>query len=177
MSDSDKKRKMQSVQRGKRALKMLEVSAQKLGKSMTVAVAEVQKPLEEAHGDLFSGFEALALGTSKVKLPKAWQPVIEELVKREIRPKVFHVRAQLNLKCFAAAGLGKIKKVLQQLSEPVEGATIKVLYVSAPTYYVDVESGSFKAAEKVIANLGLKLEKIAPTPEFEADIAVKAEES
>ncbi|HLD76002.1 MAG TPA: translation initiation factor IF-2 subunit alpha [Candidatus Norongarragalinales archaeon] len=177
VSDSDKKRKLQSIQRQKRAVKMLEASAQKLGKSITVAVTEVQKPLEEAYGDLFSAFETISLGTCTVKLPKAWQPVIEELVKREIRPKVFHVRAAMTLKCYTTNGIEKIKKILAKVGEPVEGAKINILYVSAPTYYVDVESSSYKAAEKVVASLGEKLVKNAPAPEFESGIAVKAEAS
>ncbi|MDP2717644.1 MAG: S1 RNA-binding domain-containing protein, partial [Candidatus Micrarchaeota archaeon] len=84
-SESEKKRKLQLFQTGKRARKMLEATAKKMGKPLALALQEAGKPLEDAYGDLWSAFEAMALSGEplKVQIPKAWQDALTELAKKE----------------------------------------------------------------------------------------------
>ncbi|MBI5036202.1 translation initiation factor IF-2 subunit alpha [Candidatus Micrarchaeota archaeon] len=170
VSESDKKRKMLQHQQQNRAQKMLEAASKKLGKSMSVAAVEVQQPLEEKYGGLYAGFEAISQGKCEAKLPKSWLGVLEEFAKREIKPKIAKVRAVLTLKSFAPNGLQKIKEVIASL----EGSAkkVRILYVSAPTYYVDVEADSYKQAEKTVAQLAKDLQSLASGSELEASLEI-----
>ncbi len=174
-SESDKKRKIHLYQSNKRAIKMLEVTAQKLGKPMAVAMQEVVAPMEEAYGDLYSGFEALSKDEElKARLPKAWIPALTELAKKEIKQKRVTVRAILTLKCYASDGLKKIKDAIFALKgRTFVGSTFVVSYVSAPTYHIDVEADDYKRAEKIVGQLAKELEAHASGSEFESSLEVQ----
>lgn len=175
VSESDKKRKLQLHQSEKRARKMLEVVAKKLGKPLTVALQEAGKPLEEAYGDLYSAFEAMASGQElSAKIPKAWAAALTELAQKEIKPKRVFLKARLTLKSYAPDGLDHVKAVLSKLGAlTFPEVTLTFHYVSAPTYLVHVETDHYKRAEKVMAQLSALLEREASSPHFQASFDVQ----
>lgn len=160
-SEADKKRKTQLFQSGKRARKMLEVTATKLAKPLPVALQEAAAPLEAAYGDLWSAFEVMALSDDalKVKIPAAWEAALRETAKREIKPKRVQMRAIMTIKSYASDGLTKIKTILSHLNGMTfDNATFGIHYVSAPTYHVTVDTDTYKRADKVLTAMGKELE-------------------
>lgn len=174
-SEADKKRKTQLFQSGKRARKMLEVTAVKLQKPLPAAMQEAGVPLEAAYGDLWSAFESLSKDEPlKAAIPKIWEDALRETAKREIKPKRVQMRATLTLKSYASDGLARIKAVLAALrKETFDDVTFELHYVSAPTYHVTVDAESYKQAEKVLGQLGKTLEKEASGSDFESSLEIQ----
>ncbi len=175
-SEADKKRKTQLFQSGKRARKMLEVTATKLAKPLPVALQEAAAPLETAYGDLWTAFEAMATSDEplKAKIPKVWEDALRETAKREIKPKRVQMRAVLTLKSYASDGLVKIKSILTALqAQTFDDATFDIHYVSAPVYHVTVDTDTYKRAEKILTQMARQLEEKASGSEFESSLEIQ----
>ncbi|NYZ78105.1 translation initiation factor IF-2 subunit alpha [Candidatus Micrarchaeota archaeon] len=154
VSEGERKRKLQLFQAEKKALKLLELSAKKIGKTMNQAWQEAGNALLQDYEALFPAFEALSRGEElKSKLPKTWLTALKEVAAQEIKPKSVSVRALLTLKSFESDGLHRIKTVLDVVSAnaaKTKGVETSVLYVSAPNYYLDVTASDYKTAEKAL---------------------------
>jgi len=165
VSEGERKRKLQDFQAEKKALKLLEISAKKIGKTMNQAWQETGNALLQEYGSLFPAFEALSRGEElKPKLSKQWVSALKEVAAQEIKPKSVSVRALLTVKSFAPDGLPKIKTVLDAVSANAaksRGVQTKVLYVSAPNYYLDVTASDYKTAEKALQKTEAVLAEIA----------------
>ncbi|MBI2446160.1 S1 RNA-binding domain-containing protein [Candidatus Micrarchaeota archaeon] len=174
-SEADKKRKTQLFQSGKRARKMLEVTAVKLKVPLPAAMQEAAAPLEAAYGDLWSAFESLSKDEPlKVVLSKAWEEALRETAKREIKPKRVQMRGLLTLKSYASDGLVKIKTVLAELQkQSFDDATFEMHYVSAPAYLITVDAETYKYAEKVLTQLGRVVEEKAKGADFESSLEIQ----
>jgi len=154
VSEGERKRKLQEFQAEKKALKLLEIAAKKIGKTLNQAWQEAGNALLQEYGSLFPVFEALSRGEEiKTKLSKQWITALKEVAEQEIKPKSVSIRALLTLKSFAPDGLQRIKKVLDVVSSSVlktKGVQVKVLYVSAPNYYIDFTASDYKTVEKTL---------------------------
>jgi len=174
-SEADKKRKTQLFQSGKRARKMLEVTAVKLQKPLPAAMQEAATPLEAAYGDLWSAFEAMSKDEPlKAAIPKIWEDALRETAKREIKPKRFQMRGVITLKSYAPDGLSRIKTILARLQgEKFDDASFDLHYVSAPTYHVTVDADSYKRAEKILDHMAKLLDEGARGSEFESSLEIQ----
>ena len=167
VGDSDKKRKLLQYQSAKRAGKLLERAAGKLGKTLNQAYAEAGDPIIAEYGDIYSAFEALSQGEElKAKIPKAWLPVLTEIAKQEIREKKISARALITLQSFASDGFDQVKRILLDAAGQKYEAAIKMHYVSAPHYYVDVVAPDYKTADKVFAKIEARIAEQAKPPLF-----------
>ncbi len=165
VSEGERKRKLQEFQAEKKALKLLELSAKKIGKTLNQAWQEAGNALLQEYGALFPAFEALSRGEElKPKLSKVWITALKEIATQEIKPKRVTVRALLTLKSFAPDGLQRIKAMLDAVSASTaktRGVQTKVLYVSAPNYYFDVTASDYKTAEKTLQKTQATLQEAA----------------
>ena len=154
VSEADKKRKMEAYKSEKRAEKLLERAAVKVGKSLSVAMREVAPLLEKDHETIWSALEAASKGELKTKLPKAWMDALEEVAKQEIKPQRVELRAELKLQSFSGNGIADVKSALSKIrAMGTKETSVKLLYLGAPNYYVDVESGDYKTAEKMLDSI------------------------
>ena len=171
-SEVEKKRKLELWQNEKRALKLLEVSVSKAGKTLKQVEAEV-KLLEEEFGSLYDVFDSLAKGTvPKSKVSKSLLTLLEDTAKKEIRIKEVSIRADLSIKSFSEDGVGEIKKVLQK----VLGVSpkIQIHYLGAPKFFVEVSSDTPKNAEKLMLKVDETIAASAsPDLEYSLDWAKK----
>lgn len=155
VSETDKKRKVESYRKEKRAEKLLEQAAKKLGKSKEEAWKEAGEPLAEAFGDLYSALENISLDKAslgKVNLSKGWADAISEIASDNIKSKEVSVSGTLTLACPGESGIDAIKSALQYAVR--EGGS--VLYLGAPHYLLSVQAPDYKSAEK-------RLESVAST--------------
>ena len=163
VSESDKKRKMQQYQSSKRATKLFERAALKVGRTINQAYAEVGNLLMKEYGDLYSAFEDISeTGQLKVKVPKAWEKALLDVAKQEIKQKTVQVRGLLTLQCYAANGLDEIKQILSADFGP----SVKLHYLGAPHYNVTVTAADYKTAEKTLNKIGEQIEAKAKGSEF-----------
>jgi translation initiation factor 2 subunit 1 len=112
-------------------------------------------PLEEALDD---GSEALI----KAGLSEEWAAAISEVSKSKIRLEKSKVRGTVSITCHKPGGLEVIRSTLigaKKIRRP-RGSEIKIYSIGAPRYRVEVQAGSFEAAEKT---LNLVTEEIVAT--------------
>ena len=91
VTDSERRRKMTEWKRNQKALKILEIVAQKLGKTLEEAYEAIGVKLEDAYGEIMAAFEEAAIRGPKVfrevGISEEWiNPLLEE-VKRHIEVK------------------------------------------------------------------------------------------
>ncbi len=151
VSESDKKRKLESFQMGKRAEKLLERAAQKLKLTLKDAMKEVGELLIVEYGDLYSAFEGFKEGNISKKIPAQWIPVLQEVADAEIKEKVINARAEIKIQSFESDGLDKIKTALLKIPKAAPGVTVH--YIGAPKYYVDFTVKDPKDVDKTIGKI------------------------
>ena len=163
VSEGEKKRKLEAFQSEKRAQKLFERTAAKLGKTMQAAMMEAGAPLLREYGSFWALFEALAAGEEpKIALPKAWLASLKETASVEIKPKRAELRAVITAKSTAGDGVKRVKAVLEKIAGvSAAGVKAKIHYVSAPQYYFDIDAPDYKIADKFLQKAAAAGEVVA----------------
>ncbi|MBI5229023.1 translation initiation factor IF-2 subunit alpha [Candidatus Micrarchaeota archaeon] len=164
ISEADRKRKQESFKLEKRAQRLLEVAAKKLGKNVEDAKREVIPFLLKEYDGIYPALEALSEDKLETSLPKKWLDALSEVVKEEIKPKRVELRANLQLMSHASDGIERIKQLLKKIAE-LQGVSIH--YVGAPKYYMDVVAGDYKTAEKTLKKIEGVLEEASRKEKIE----------
>ncbi len=170
VSQIEKKRKMEQIQRNKRAEKMLERASIKLKKPPATAMQEIGLKLKEAYdGDILSAFESLSADEElKVSIQPPWLEVLKEIAKAEIKPKIIEERAILKLQSYSGEGIERIKKLIEKVEKMApKDVEMEVQYISAPIYYLNFKSEDFKAIDKTISKIQNNLDAIAKVEEMQ----------
>lgn len=157
VTDSEQRSKLIEFKRMQKAEKMLEVMAQRLGKSLEEAYKEVGWKLEDYFGDLMTAFEEVATRgeelLAEVEIPDEWVPVIVEEVRKRIKPKSVKIRGIVTLSTTASDGVDKIKEILESIAYYVKSSgslSTRIYTVGAPRYAVEVLAEDYKTAEKAL---------------------------
>lgn len=158
VTESEQRSKLIEFKRTQKAEKMLEVMAQRLGKSLEDAYREVGWKLEDYFGDLMTAFEEIATRgeelLAEIEIPDEWIPVVVEEVKKRIKPKSIRIRNIVTLSTTASDGIDKIKEILESIMNYVKSSgnlSVRIYTVGAPRYAVEVSAEDYKTAEKVLA--------------------------
>ncbi len=161
VTESEKKRKMESIRREKRADKLFELSL-KEAKSTAAEAKAIREKLEGKFGDLYGAYEALsAEGEAAVhglKLEKGFVSAALEVAKKSIKKARVEVRGILQLASYAADGVEIVKSTLAAVKPPA-GMELRLTYLGAPRYQIDVVAEDFKSAEKALADIVEQVEK------------------
>ncbi len=151
VSDSDRRRKLEAFQSERKGRKLVEVAGAKLKKSPALAWKEAGEPLLKQFASIAAGLEAVREGQANDLLPPGWLDSLKEILDKELKPKRVSVRAKLALKFVSGDGVEKLKSALKAVEKTGDGKTlVKVRYLGAPHYFVDVESADYKAASKAL---------------------------
>lgn len=156
VSKYDKRQKVESFRKGKRAENILERAAKGLNKTLDQAYEDVGHKLQEQFGDMFSAFEQEneSPGTlAEAGISKKWIDALTEIIKVNFKKKKVTIKAKLQVSSTEPDGVEHVRKVLSNLEKETEAA---VTYISAPTYRIQVETLDPKTAEK---DLKLALDK------------------
>lgn len=153
VSEADRKRKLEVTQSEKKAAKLVEIAGVKLKKKPAQAMSEAGAALEKEFGSLSAGLEALREG-AKTTLSSEWVAALKEVAEKEFKPKILEVRAELSLKCLDGDGVEKVRSVLQMVQKfSSPKAVVKLHYVGAPNYLIDVSGEDYKSIEKTISKI------------------------
>ena len=167
VSDSERRRKLEFTQAERKSRKLLEIAAVKLKKKPDQGPKEAGEVLLKEFGSLSEAIDALREG-AKTSLPQAWVDALKEIAEKEFKPKVLEVRSNLVLKCFEGNGVEKVRGLLAEVEKASSPkAAVKVLYVGAPNYLLDVSGTEFKAIEKTISKIDSMLLEATKAGEFE----------
>lgn len=158
VTESEQRSKLIEFKRMQKAEKMLEVMAQRLGKSLEDAYREVGWRLEDYFGDLMTAFEEIATRgeelLDEIDISEEWIPVIVDEVKKRIKPKSVKIRDIITLSTTASDGIDKIKEILESIAYHVKSLgnlSVRIYTIGAPRYAVEVSAEDYKTAEKALA--------------------------
>lgn len=170
VSDADRRRKLEATQAEKKAAKLLEIAAVKLEKKPSQGWPEAGEALAKEFGSVSAGLEALREG-AKTTLSAEWVAALKEVAEKEYKPKILEVRAVLSLKCLEGDGVERVRTILQMVQKfSSPKAVVKVHYVGAPTYFVDVSGEDYKTIEKTISKIDEAITQAVKGGAFEYSI-------
>jgi len=152
VSENDKKRKLESFSKEKKALKMVERAGIVLNKKDEIK--QVIEKLSKDYGDLYSALEKIGKGENPA-IGKAWVDELARMAKLEFKQKKIILKAKVEMKSFDWNGVEKIKKALKG----VESLGGEVIYLGAPNYLLSKQFESRKEGEKFFSKVENLLSK------------------
>ena len=161
VNEHQRREKIQEWKNERKAQKLFEIVAQRLGKKVDECYEEFGYELMERYGGLYPAFEDAAINEDALEdegFNGEWIKVFTEVARENIVPPYVKISGYLELTTNAPDGIERIKKVLQE----IENENITVTYVGAPRYRVMVKAEDYKTAEDIlqrVANRALEMFK------------------
>ena len=152
----DKKEKIQSWKKDRKAEGLLRTAAEKLNISFEEAYERAGALIEKAFGELHDGLEKTAKDGVEVLLElgvdKELAVTLEAIAKEKIQISLVNVKGILKLQNPKPDGVLLIKETLQHAKEVGEedGADVSVYLVSPPKYRIVVAAEDYKSAESIL---------------------------
>lgn len=153
VSERERKEKLQEWKRYQRSMKLLELAAEKLGRTVEEALEEAAK-LENLYGEVFAGFEA-AVREGKAALEKAgveepWLSVFYELATSYVKIPKVKLSAVAIVSCPYGDGIDRLVSILstwKEVKNRYPDVEARFYAAGSPKYKLDVESYDPKRAE------------------------------
>lgn len=151
----DARRKLNRFKKERKAEKMLERAAKKLGKTLDQAYDEVGFELQETFGTLDKAFETALKNPGLLKskkVPSKWADVMLQIARSSYTEKTYELKGNLRLISYQPDGVEVIKKALSQVKD------FEVKYISSPKYLItgagknvkELETRMTETAERVM---------------------------
>jgi len=152
--------KLNDYKQEEKAEKLLTQIGKRLNKTLKQIYDEIGYKAIAEYGSLNLLFQQIVSKGKKVieKLnidKKLEEEIYTTIIEKIKLPKVT-IKRNISLISYDPDGIDKIKKALD-----IKEENVKISYVSAPNYSIEVESANYKAAEIVLKNIIEKIEKSA----------------
>ena len=161
VSELDRRRKIESYRKEKRAAKLFEVVEKRIGKPHEQVWKELGEALVDKFGSLYAAFEEAVLSEialDSIKAPQEWKVILLEVASQNIKKPRVRITGTLNISCRNADGVEVIRGILLGATESLgEGEEAKITYLGAPRYMVVVTAPDYKKAEKVVLAISKKV--------------------
>ena len=152
----DKKEKILSWKKDRKAESLLRTAAEKLNISFEEAYEKGGSLIEKAFGDLHDGLEKTAKDGVEVLLElgieKELASTLAEIAQEKIQISLVNVKGILEIQNPSPKGVLAIKDTLQHAKDvgEEEGADVSVYLVSPPNYRIVVSAEDYKTAESIL---------------------------
>jgi translation initiation factor 2 subunit 1 len=168
VNENEQRRKILEWKRAQRAEKMLEIVANRLGKTLDDAYREVGWKLEDTYGEIYAGFEEAAYvgeeALRKAGIPEEWiEPLLEQIRKHIVIKKV-KIQGIITLTSLASDGVERIRRVLAEPLEDIQmddNVKVRIYTVGAPKYRVEVVATDYKVAERILSSYLSNMKRLA----------------
>ncbi|MEA2003893.1 MAG: S1 RNA-binding domain-containing protein [archaeon] len=150
---SQKRDKLDSIKNEKKAEKLLDfvltnLKIEKDKEARTKMSYALWDHYESLH-NAFSTISAEGIDSDlKKEIGKQWSDSIEKIAKEKIKPKKLVIKGTLTLSISNKDGLIQIKKALD-----INNQNIKIRYISAPKYMLEIEGKNYADMEKELASV------------------------
>lgn len=148
--EDQRTKKIQQWKIEQKAEKLLELSAERIGKDLDTAYGEVGYALMDEFGDLYGAFEvASEEGEKPLKdagIDDLWAEAITRIAKENITPPEVQITGYVDLRSYAPDGVDIIKNALMSVADQ----DISIQCVGAPRYRFVVKSSDYIEAEKIL---------------------------
>ena len=140
-----------------KAEKLLEILAERLGKTVEQLLEEFGYKLVDAYGSLYSAFESAAISEGddlkEEGFKGAWVSEFTKLAKENIQIPFVNIKGFVELASFSSDGVSEIREALEAATESeYEDVEIRVEYMGAPRYRLRVKAPDYKVAEEEMKN-------------------------
>ncbi len=149
----EKKEKILSWKRDRKADSMLRSASEKLSISLEEVYEKAGFLIEKEFGEIHEGLEKTAKEGAgvllKLGVPENIARALDEIAKEKIKMSNVNIRGLLEIQCTKPNGANLIKEALLsvQKAEEVEGTEIRVYVVAPPKYRIVVSAEDYKGAE------------------------------
>lgn len=150
VNEHQKREKIQQWKNEIKADKLIEIVAERLGKTKDASYDEFGYDLMEKFGTLYGAFEQVATHPASLEeeeLMGAWTKTFIDVAKENVTPSYVQIDGYLEMVCPLPDGVDKIKDAL--ISGIVSSKEqVKIQYIGAPKYRVVVAAPDYKSAEE-----------------------------
>ncbi|HEV2166462.1 MAG TPA: translation initiation factor IF-2 subunit alpha [Thermoplasmata archaeon] len=152
INDHQRREKVQGWKNEQRANRLVAVVAEQLKTEVEGAYGLFGESLVERYGSLFAAFEVASAEPKRFakengKAP--WVGAFLKVAEENLVPPQVTVRGVLELTDASPDGVGHIREALAA-AEKSDPSSVKVQYVGAPRYRVQVSGTQYKQAEEVL---------------------------
>ncbi len=134
----------------KKADNLFSMVAKEMGLSVSDAYEKTGFELQEKYGLMYAMFEVAASEGApalvKDGVSEEWAKKIEDIAKKNIKPKEVTIKGVLEVKCYKPNGIEIIKNGFAQ----IDNDKVEVAYINAPKYSFKVTSGDYLECEKIL---------------------------
>jgi len=175
VNEHQRREKIQQWKNETKAEKLLEIVAERLGKTIEACYDEFGMGLIDSFGTLYAAFEQCAANENALEeneFKGSWTKIFVEVARENVTPPFVQISGILELKCPAPDGVDKIRQAILTGMEGTEDR-IKVQYVGAPRYRVVVSAPDYKTAEEelreVTSNMIVSIKECGGEGDFHRD--------
>lgn len=150
VNDHQRREKIQQWKNEKKAEKLLEIVAEKLGKTVDECYEEFGYDLIETFGTLYAAFEQCAANDKVLDeegFEGDWKDVFVEIAKENVTPPYVEIEGYLEITCPLPDGADRIRAALFKGKEMLD-ERLKIQYVGAPRYRIVLTAPDYKTAEE-----------------------------
>ena len=155
VNEHQKREKIQQWKNEKKAEKLLEIVAERVGISLDKAFEEFGFDLIEDYETLYGAFEQVAANPEELGedgYEGDWIPIFVEVAQENVTPPFVQIDASLEVQCPAPNGVEVIRSALNTGIEAAE-ADVLIQYIGAPRYRVLITAEDYKIAEEDLKNI------------------------
>ncbi|RLE95300.1 MAG: translation initiation factor IF-2 subunit alpha [Thermoprotei archaeon] len=160
VTDQERARKMREWKRAVSAHKLLEIIAEKMGKTIDDAYRELGWKLEDYYGEIYAGFEEIAKRGIQAALEAGvsedWAKVALALAKERIKIPEAKISGIFVIQSYSPKGVEDIKKILEiplKVAEKYPKTKTRLYTMGAPRYRMDLTAPNYKIAEKCLKEI------------------------
>ncbi|WP_048148670.1 translation initiation factor IF-2 subunit alpha [Palaeococcus ferrophilus] len=179
VNQQQRKAKLQEYKRAQKAEKLLEMVAQKIGKSFNEAWNAVWVPLEEEYGEVYAAFEDAAQngkGVLEGLIPEEWIDPLYEVISAYVEIPTVTIDAEFEITVPTPNGVEVIKEALikaRDRANKEEEVEVKFSYQGAPRYRIDVTAPDYYKAEEVLESIAEEILRVIKKAGGEASLIRK----
>jgi translation initiation factor 2 subunit 1 len=152
INDHQRREKIQSWKNEQKAVRLLNLVAQRLEITPDETHSTFAETLIERYGSLFDAFEVAAADPKRFQKEGgkvAWVAAFLKVAQENIVPPHVAIRGTLEISDSSPAGVENVRKALQ-VAEAVDAEAVTVVYVGAPRYRIQVAGTQYKQAEETM---------------------------
>jgi translation initiation factor 2 subunit 1 len=164
VNDHQKRDKIQEWKNNKKAYKLMEMVAEKLGKTVDQCYADFGNKLAEKYGTLYTAFDEATYDIQTLKkdgFEGDWLTAFEEVAKLNITIPYVEIKGYIKTTSWLPEGIHHLKKVLGDAEKSeYEDVDIKVKCIGAPQYIIKITAPDYKIAEEHLKKAVEKMERL-----------------
>jgi len=159
VNEHQRREKIQQWKNETKAEKLLEIIAERLGKTADEAYEIFGEAIVEQYGSLYAAFEQCAANENTLTendFEAEWTKIFVEVARENVTPPYVRIAGILELKCPTPDGVDCIRNAIASGMTEVEDRVV-VQYVGAPRYRVVISAPDYKAAEEELKDITNKM--------------------